>query len=49
MKFRWAEKLSLTVLSARSEEEMAKHPGPSTLLVGEITQREFVPFPQAFN
>lgn len=48
-KFRWAEKLPLTVLSARSEEEMAKHLSPSTLLVDEITYKEFLPSPQAFN
>lgn len=43
------EKLPLTVLSARSEKEVAKHWSPSALLVGEIQQREFVPSSQAFN
>lgn len=49
LKFRWAEKLPLTVLSARSEKEVAKCPGPSTLLADKIMQREFLPSSQYFN
>lgn len=49
LKFRWAEKLPLTVLSARSEKEVAKCPSPSMLLAGEIMQREFLPSSQDFK